>query len=208
MEFSGVRRSINSKKIGTAFIGDWNLVFITRVIGKSNEGRGLNMLSKWKTNSTGFKEAEFYAPVTGEAVALAAVPDEAFAGGYMGKGMAIEPSEGKLIAPFGGTAVHVIKSKHAVILEHPSGLQMLFHIGINTVSLKGEGFITHVRTGDTVKAGQTLIEFDIDKIKGAGYPVITSVIATNADELTEDIETYLGPVQSGSDVILKAIFKA
>ncbi|RUT29839.1 PTS glucose transporter subunit IIA [Paenibacillus zeisoli] len=166
------------------------------------------MFSKWRKKSTEQKKVEIYAPVTGEAVALSAVPDEAFAGGFMGKGMAIEPSEGKLTAPFDGTAIHVIKSKHAVILEHSSGLQLLFHIGINTVSLRGEGFISHVQTGDTVKAGQTLIEFDIPKIKEAGYPVITSVIATNAEELTEDIETNLGPVQSGRDVILTAIFKA
>ncbi|MNH87610.1 Glucose-specific phosphotransferase enzyme IIA component [compost metagenome] len=166
------------------------------------------MFSKWRNKPTEQKNVEIYAPVTGEAVALETVPDDAFAGGFMGKGIAIMPSEGKLTAPFDGTVSHVIKSKHAVMLEHPSGLQLLFHIGINTVSLKGEGFISHVQTGDTVKAGQSLIEFDIEKIKGAGYTVITPVIVTNAEELTEGIETNLGPVQSGRDVILRAIFKA
>ncbi|USB31974.1 PTS glucose transporter subunit IIA [Paenibacillus sp. YPG26] len=166
------------------------------------------MFSKWRKKSAEQNIVEIYTPMTGEAVALATVPDEAFAGGFMGKGIAIVPSEGKLTAPFDGTVSHVIKSKHAVMLEHPSGLQLLFHIGINTVSLKGEGFTSYVNTGDAVKTGQTLLEFDIDKIREAGYPVITPVIVTNAEELTDSMETNLGPVQSGKNVILKAIFKA
>lgn len=166
------------------------------------------MFSKWRKKHTEQQVVEILAPVTGEAVSLESVPDEAFAAGHMGKGIAIEPTEGKLVAPFDGTIAHVIKSKHAVMMEHSSGLQFLFHIGINTVSLKGEGFISHIQAGDTVKAGQTLIEFDIDKIKEAGFPVVTPVIVTNADELTETLENNLGPVQSGRDVVLKAILKA
>ncbi|MCM3699016.1 PTS glucose transporter subunit IIA [Paenibacillus macerans] len=98
-------------------------------------------------------EIAISSPLTGQAVPLAVVPDEAFSGGHMGPGLAIEPSEGKLVAPFDGKVAHVIKSHHAVILEHPSGLQFLFHIGINTVSLKGEGFASRTAAGDEVKAG-------------------------------------------------------
>ncbi|WP_213618826.1 PTS glucose transporter subunit IIA [Paenibacillus sp. J22TS3] len=166
------------------------------------------MFSKWRKKHTEQQVLEILAPVTGTAVTLESVPDEAFAGGHMGKGIAIEPTEGKLIAPFDGTIAHVIKSKHAVMMEHSTGLQFLFHIGVNTVSLKGEGFISHIQTGDAVKAGQTLIEFDIEKIKEAGYPVVTPVIVTNADELTDTLENNLGPVQAGRDVVLKAILKA
>ncbi|MBP2000989.1 PTS system glucose-specific IIA component [Paenibacillus shirakamiensis] len=166
------------------------------------------MFSKWRKKQAEPKVVEIVAPLTGEAVSLASVPDDAFAGGHMGKGVAIVPTEGKLVAPFDGTIAHVIKSKHAVMLEDEHGLQYLFHIGINTVSLKGEGFTTHIAVGDKVKAGQTLIEFDIEAIKSAGYPVITPIIVTNADELTETIDTNLGPVTAGRDVVLKAILKA
>ncbi len=162
----------------------------------------------WKKKKEENVIVEIYAPVTGKVVALTEVPDEAFAGGHMGRGVAIEPAEGKLIAPFDGTVAHIIKSKHAIMLEHPAGLQFLFHIGVNTVSLKGEGFISHVTTGDKVKAGQVLIEFDIEKIKSAGYPVITSIIVTNADDVTSNLELINGPVQAGSTVILKAVIKS
>lgn len=95
----------------------------------------------------------------------------------MGEGIAIEPSEGKVYAPFDGTVAHVIKkSKHAVILEHASGAQVLIHVGIDTVSLKGEGFVLHVETYEQVKAGQLLIEFDLDVIRAAGLSTVTPVI--------------------------------
>ncbi|RCX17061.1 PTS system glucose-specific IIA component [Fontibacillus phaseoli] len=166
------------------------------------------MFSKWRKKSAENQVVDMVAPVTGRAVSLKEVPDEAFAGGHMGQGIAIEPTEGKLIAPFDGTVVHVIKSSHAVMVENASGMQFLFHIGINTVSLKGEGFTCHVTTGDAVKAGQILIEFDIAKIKEAGYPVITPIIVTNADEVASDLEKITGPVTAGRDVILKAVLKS
>lgn len=149
------------------------------------------------------KNIEVMSPLNGKAVPLAEVPDEAFAAGHMGEGIAIEPSEGRLVAPFDGTVAHVIKSKHAVMLEEKSsGLQFLFHIGINTVGLKGEGFTTHVSTGDKVKAGQTLVEFDMEAIKAAGYPVITPIIVTNAEELGATVEVHTGEVTAGSSQVL------
>ncbi|KKO53367.1 PTS sugar transporter subunit IIA [Paenibacillus sp. DMB20] len=149
------------------------------------------------------KKVEVNSPLTGKVVPLSQVPDEAFAAGHMGQGIAIEPSEGRLVAPFDGTVAHVIKTKHAVMLEEKAtGLQYLFHIGINTVGLKGEGYTSHVNVGDSVKAGQTLIEFDIDAIKAAGYPVVTPVIVTNADELTSSVEGHTGNVTAGSDSVL------
>lgn len=166
------------------------------------------MFSKWRKKTAETKVVEVAAPLTGRAVPLSEVPDEAFAEGHMGQGIAIEPTEGRLIAPFDGKVVHVIKSRHAVMVENAAGLQILFHIGINTISLKGEGFTSHVNVGDSVKAGQVLIEFDIAKIKEAGYPIITPIIVTNADELTSGIEQLTGPVTAGRDVILKAMMKS
>lgn len=166
------------------------------------------MFSKWRKKSAEPITLEILAPVTGKVVALTEVPDEAFAAGHMGEGIAIEPAEGKLIAPFEGKVVHVIKSNHAVMIENAEGIQFLFHIGINTVSLKGEGFTSHVSVGDKVKAGQLLIEFDIEQIKAAGYPVITPIVVTNADEMVSSLEMHGGPVTAGRDTIFKAVLKS
>lgn len=160
------------------------------------------MFDRWKKKKTA-TVIQLTAPLSGKAVPLSQVPDEAFAAGHMGQGIAIEPSEGKLIAPFDGTVAHVIKSKHAVMLEDPAtGLQYLFHIGINTVGLKGEGFTSHVQAGDHVKSGQTLIEFDMAAIRAAGYPTITPIIVTNADEVASKVDGQTGDVVSGQNPVL------
>lgn len=166
------------------------------------------MFSKWRKKSIEPSTLEILAPLTGKAVPLSEVPDEAFAAGHMGKGIAIEPLEGKLIAPFEGKIIHIIKSNHAVMIEHTEGIQFLFHIGINTVSLKGEGFTPHVSVGDKVKAGQLLIEFDIEQIKAAGYHVITPIVVTNADERVSSLKAHEGSVSAGRDHIFSAVLKS
>lgn len=152
---------------------------------------------------------EIASPMTGTAVALANVPDPAFSEKHMGEGIAIEPTEGKVFAPFDGVVAHVMnKSKHAVILEHETGLQMLVHVGINTVGLKGEGFIAHVQSGDAVTAGQLLIEFDMNAIQAAGLPLITPVLIPNGNEIIEEVQTAkIGSVQANGDNILVVKFK-
>ncbi|WP_153978248.1 sucrose-specific PTS transporter subunit IIBC [Paenibacillus xylanilyticus] len=152
---------------------------------------------------------EIASPMTGTAVALANVPDPAFSEKHMGEGIAIEPTEGKVFAPFDGIVAHVMnKSKHAVILEHESGLQMLVHVGINTVGLKGEGFTAHVQSGDAVTAGQLLIEFDMYAIQAAGLPLITPVLIPNGNEIIEEVQTAkIGSVQANGDNILVVKFK-
>ncbi|KHL94076.1 PTS beta-glucoside transporter subunit IIABC [Paenibacillus sp. IHB B 3415] len=145
---------------------------------------------------------ELAAPLSGTAVPLAQVPDPAFAEGQMGQGVAIEPSEGKVYAPFDATVAHVIKSKHALILEHASGVQVLIHVGINTVSLKGSGFTQLKNIGDKVKAGELLLEFDMDAIRAAGYPVITPIIIPAGQEMVEKIEEKIGPAAAKQTSIL------
>ncbi|WP_438434498.1 PTS sugar transporter subunit IIA [Gorillibacterium sp. sgz500922] len=140
------------------------------------------MLEKWLGKKTKQPPLiEIAAPLTGKAVSLAEVPDEAFSGGFMGEGIAIEPSEGLLVAPFDGTVAHLIDTHHAVIVEHASGLQLLLHIGVNTVGLKGSGFTAQVKTGDRIRSGQPLIEFDPEAIRRAGYPLITPVVVANME---------------------------
>lgn len=151
------------------------------------------------------KTFEILAPLSGKVLPLSAVPDEAFAGKHMGDGIAVEPSQGKIIAPFDGRVLHLIHTNHAIILEHGSGLQLLIHIGINTVALNGDGFRTHVSSGDTFNAGDTLIEFDRGKIEAAGCSSITPIVVANEEEVKrlEHIVSN-GNVTAGDQVILKA----
>ncbi|WP_322922747.1 PTS system trehalose-specific EIIBC component [Paenibacillus campi] len=147
---------------------------------------------------------ELVAPISGQAVALEHVPDPAFAGKQMGEGIAIEPTDGKVYAPFDGTVVHIIdKSKHALILEHTSGVQILVHVGIDTVGLKGNGFNVHVATGDHVSKGQLLLEFDIDTIQAAGYATISPVIVPIGQEMIDTIEDMPGTVEAGKTPLLR-----
>lgn len=162
------------------------------------------MLGLFKKNAK--NTVSVLSPLTGNSVPLEKVPDEAFSAKFMGDGVAIEPSEGVLVAPFDGTIAHLIDTHHAVILEHASGAQLLLHIGINTVGLKGEGFSAKVDTGDTVKAGQTLIEFDIDRIKAAGLPTITPIVVAN-QEVVEKLENTFGQVTRGQGTVISLTMK-
>lgn len=126
-----------------------------------------------------------YAPIEGEAIALNKVNDQTFAAGVLGKGMAIIPATGKVVAPFDGTVETVFDTKHAIGLKSKDGVEVLIHIGINTVELGGKFYETHVSEGDEIKAGQLLVTFDMDKIKAAGYDVTTPVIITNSDDYSQ-----------------------
>ena len=128
------------------------------------------------------------APIEGKAVSLEEVGDGVFSEGILGKGVAIEPSVGRAVSPVNGTVSTVFDTKHAIGLTSDDGAEVLIHIGLDTVKLNGEYFKTHVKAGEKVKAGDLLVEFDIDAIKKAGYPTITPIIITNTDNY-EDVDT-------------------
>lgn len=132
------------------------------------------------------------APLSGVIVPLSEVPDPAFAEKQMGPGIAIIPSEGKVYAPFDGTVAHLIKSKHALVLTDTNGIQILIHVGINTVSLKGDGFTAHVESGAAISKGQLLLEFDKERIEQAGLPVITPVIVPDGQDAVLKVDEYEG----------------
>ncbi|ASA19796.1 PTS sugar transporter subunit IIA [Paenibacillus donghaensis] len=142
------------------------------------------------------------APITGQAVGLDRVPDPAFAEKMMGEGIAIVPSAGKVLAPFDGRVANLMKSKHALIIEHASGVQVLIHVGVDTVSLKGEGFTAHVQEGDLVAIGQLLLEFDSALIHGRGLPDITSIIIPHGLDAVGEVTEYPGEVTAGQENVL------
>ena len=121
-------------------------------------------------------------PVKGNVIAREAIPDDTFASGVLGDGVGIEPEDELVVAPFDGTISSVADSQHAVGVE-ANGMEMLIHVGVDTVNMKGDGFACLVKEGDEVKAGQPLIRFDRAKIKAAGYSDTVAVLLTNSDDL-------------------------
>ncbi|CAM4363882.1 beta-glucoside-specific PTS transporter subunit IIABC [Saccharibacillus endophyticus] len=140
-------------------------------------------------------------PLSGTVVALADVPDPAFAAEAMGKGVAIEPSVGRVVAPFDGTVTVAFKKKHALAVVSDTGAEILVHVGVDTVKLDGEHFTSHIQEGDRVKAGQLLLEFDIEKIRAAGYPTVTPVIVTNTFDYADVLPLQQGEVQAGDELL-------
>lgn len=127
-------------------------------------------------------ENEIASPLSGKIIALKDVPDQTFAEGILGLGVAIEPTDGKVIAPYDGTVETLFDTHHAIGLHLDNGIDLLIHIGIDTVELNGEGFNAHIAEGERFKKGQVLITFDKEKIIGRGYKTVTPVLVTNVDD--------------------------
>lgn len=140
-------------------------------------------------------------PLKGEVKELSEVNDEAFSGGILGQGLAILPIEGKLYAPCNGEITTFFPTGHAIGISSENGAEILIHVGMDTVKLDGEGFTKKKNQGDKVKKGELLLEFDIDKIKGAGYDIITPMIITNSDDYSDVIPTDQTSVAPGDDAI-------
>ncbi|MBA5252880.1 beta-glucoside-specific PTS transporter subunit IIABC [Enterococcus hirae] len=127
-------------------------------------------------------------PLSGKVLPLSDVPDKVFSSGAMGKGLAIDPEKGELIAPADGEITTIFPTGHAVALTTKDGIEILMHIGMDTVELEGQGFETFVKQGDQVKAGDLLVRFDIEAIKAAGYSVITPIVITNTEHFADVLE--------------------
>ncbi|EOA3407694.1 beta-glucoside-specific PTS transporter subunit IIABC [Enterococcus hirae] len=127
-------------------------------------------------------------PLSGKVLPLSDVPDKVFSSGAMGKGLAIDPEKGELIAPADGEITTIFPTGHAVGLTTKDGIEILMHIGMDTVELEGQGFENFVKQGDQVKAGDLLVRFDIEAIKAAGYSVITPIVITNTEHFADVLE--------------------
>ena len=134
----------------------------------------------------GKKEGEVIgAPIEGKAVEISEVSDPTFGQEILGKGMAIIPSVGKVVAPVDGRVEMVFDTKHAISMKTVEGAELLIHVGLDTVNLKGEPFTAHVTAGQEVKAGDLMLEFDIEAIKAAGLEVISPVVVCNTPDYKE-----------------------
>lgn len=165
---------------GVAFVGTLILGFEDVPVEEENEDDVEEVVAeKTVTKTAAVVSSVVYSPMEGKVLPLNKVEDPTFAEGMMGDGMAIEPTVGRVVAPVNGIVATIFNTKHAVAIIGENGEEVLIHIGLDTVQLGGKHFTAHVTQGQKVKAGDLLIEFDIDAIKQAGYPVTTPVIITN-----------------------------
>ena len=142
-----------------------------------------------------------YAPIEGTVIPLSEVPDETFAAEVLGKGAAIRPAKGEVKAPVSGTVTTLFETKHAVGITSEDGVEILIHVGINTLELSGKYYDAHVSEGDTVKTGDLLLTFDMEQIQAAGYETVTPVIISNTDDYADVKNLKMGTTRSMEPIL-------
>ena len=147
------------------------------------------------------KGIEIGSPVKGMAVPICQVRDPTFGEEILGKGVAIQPADGKIYAPADGTIEMLFDTKHAVSMTTTEGVELLVHIGLDTVALKGEHFTAHKGNGDAVKKGDLLISVDLEAVKAAGYDVITPMVVCNTSDY-QTVEAVTGSDVNPGDTVL------
>lgn len=149
-------------------------------------------------------QSQIASPLRGKVLPLEQMKDDAFASGVLGKGAAVLPEEGKLYAPADGEIITLFPTLHALGMMTKDGVELLIHIGLDTVQLNGEGFKAHISQGDQVKKGQLLIEFDIDFLEKKGYCLETPVLVTNSDDFLE-VAVVAGAHADPGETLLKVL---
>lgn len=157
------------------------------------------MLSFFKKNK---QKPALLSPLTGTAMPVSEAPDPVFADKILGDGVAIEPMLGKVVSPANGTIAQIAHSLHAVGIETDDGLEVLVHLGIDTVKLDGEGFTCHVAVGDKVTAGQHILDMDLALIREKGFSTVSPCIVTSMDAV-EEFQCQTGPVTLGESVVIQ-----
>ena len=146
-------------------------------------------------------EKVLYAPIQGNVIPRDQIPDATFASGVLGDGVGIEPAVGEVVAPFDGEISSTTDTRHAVGISGPGDMELLIHVGVDTVNMAGDGFEMFVKEGDKVRKGQKLIAFDIEKIKAAGYSPTTAVLVTNSDDYDAVKVEKTGAVMKGDRIV-------
>lgn len=142
-----------------------------------------------EVKSTKLEKEVVVSPIKGEVLNLSDIEDAAFSSGVLGQGVAIMPSDGKVVAPVNGVVTTLFPSLHAIGILSDEGVEVLIHIGLNTVQLEGRGFEACIKQGDRITKGQAILKFDIDVIKEAGYSVVTPIVVTNSSQFLDVVQT-------------------
>ena len=182
---------------------------LTLVIGFEDIPEESTSLSRADTDekvvTTIIADQNIISPLSGKTVRLEDVQDAVFAEKMMGDGLAILPVEGKVVAPFDGVVEVAFETKHAIGLKSYDGCELLIHVGLDTVELNGKGFTSHVKKGDSVSAGDLLLEFDLESIQKAGYDTTTPIVVTNSALYESILQTEGKKVRVGDPILaLKA----
>lgn len=188
---------------GAAFVLTWLFGYKdTNVSEKTESVEAVG--DKSTTEKSNADDSVLYSVSEGTAILLSQVNDATFASEVLGKGIAVIPSKGEVVAPCDAVVETVFDTKHAVGLSTESGMELLIHIGINTVELNGKYFTSHVKNGDHVKKGQLLVSFDMEKVKAAGDDVTTPLIVTNSDDY-KDVKILSEDSVTPSDKVLEIV---
>lgn len=175
---------------------------INKVLNKGND------ISKTEytlpLNEDGKKQIPIYSPLKGKILELSKVSDQTFSTGCMGDGIAIIPDEGKLFSPVRGKIISIFPTKHAICIQSDDGIEILIHVGIDTVMLEGNGFKMLANSGDTVDVGTPLLEFDLNLIGSSGYETTTLVVITNSTGYSEIIHSKEDNIDV-SNLLLKVV---
>lgn len=153
------------------------------------------------------KDVTIVAPLTGQVVPIENVPDPVFSQKMMGNGFAIEPTNGQVVSPVDGEVIQLFHTKHAIGLKTDAGVEVLIHIGLETVAMNGEGFEAHVSQGDKVKVGTPLVTFDLNLVKEKAKSTVTPVVITNTDNMESFEMLTNGSAEKGSTPCLKVVAK-
>ena len=154
-----------------------------------------------EVKSNSLKKVVISSPIKGETIKLEDIEDAAFATGVLGQGLAIKPTEGKVVAPVSGEITTLFPSLHAIGITSDEGVEILIHVGLDTVQLEGKGFKAHVKQGDKIVKGQELVTFDIDFIQESGYSIVTPVVVTNYNDYFEIAATESESLELGDKAI-------
>lgn len=193
--------SIIHESIGIA-IGFAVTFIVTLIIGiKENEEKEADKPVSNESNLPTPTNSVVKAPIQGEVFELSAVKDEVFSSEMMGKGVAILPEQGRVVSPIKGTVSMVFETKHAIGLVSEDGVEVLIHVGMDTVQLKGEHFTSHVKQGDSINVGDLLVEFDKEAIADKGYELLTPIVITNSGQYADVFGNVSQSVKETDDLI-------
>lgn len=162
------------------------------------------LFNKETTEALPSEPGIIYVPITGNVIPLEEIGDGVFSEGILGPGCGIEPEDELVCAPFAGTVTQIADTKHAIGICSEDGMELLIHVGMDTVDMNGKGFTTYVQMNDKVLRGQKLMKFCLADIRAAGHPATTAVVLCNADEAGELKNMKLGGVQIG-DTLMTAV---
>jgi len=161
---------------------------------------GIMDMFKKKKESTEDKKGIFV-PITGNLISITEVPDPVFSQKLMGDGFAIEPAEGKVYAPVSGKVLNIFPTKHAIALLSDDGYEILIHFGMDTVTLNGEGFTTHISEGDKVAVDDLLLSVDLEAVRSKVPSLITPIVFTNLNEQTIELKKTGSVTHGDADIL-------